>query len=217
MCGGTARLPGLTHQHSGLSPRVRGNRNGAGGTFSIIGSIPACAGEPRSVACCALPSAVYPRVCGGTYDITTQILALPGLSPRVRGNQTRRRCCIIGVGSIPACAGEPMCPARRICPTRVYPRVCGGPPVRLGKRPTGAGLSPRVRGNHRFAHHRPASPGSIPACAGEPPEPEGQPGGQEVYPRVCGGTGGALGSGLVCYGLSPRVRGNPHYDCRRGQ
>ena len=51
-------------------------------------------------------------------------------------------------------------------------------------------------------------PGSIPACAGEPP-PEDQFARPEwVYPRVCGGTQQALGFALAEGGLSPRVRGN---------
>ena len=75
--------------------------------------------------------------------------------------------------------------------------------------------------------------GSIPACAGEPDGPDSNTSRPTVYPRVCGGTGGApplLSSPLslawvyprVCggtanptlnrtaaMGLSPRVRGNP--------
>ena len=71
------------------------------------------------------------------------------------------------------------------------------------------GLSPRVRGNRaqRIAGQR--SPGSIPACAGEPRiPPAGQPTGG-VYPRVCGGTLTSAGEGRQSLGLSPRVRGNP--------
>ena len=53
--------------------------------------------------------------------------------------------------------------------------------------------------------------GSIPACAGEPPD-DGRRRRRRVYPRVCGGT--QLPAWLnrnrpVGAGLSPRVRGNP--------
>ncbi len=49
---------------------------------------------------------------------------------------------------------------------------------------------------------------SIPACAGEPGRP-GQPRtGDEVYPRVCGGTLQIPLQSLPITGLSPRVRGN---------
>ena len=59
-------------------------------------------------------------------------------------------------------------------------------------------------------------PGSIPACAGEPPYPGSAEGGTSfravgyygVYPRVCGGTPWASIISGQGPGLSPRVRGN---------
>ena len=72
------------------------------------------------------------------------------------------------------------------------------------------GLSPRVRGNRSPAQGSSATPGSIPACTGEPAQEEGRQGQIGVYPRVYGGTYvGNLQVGLD-RGLSPRVRGNPH-------
>ena len=54
----------------GLSPRVRGNPPTSSGIPAWSRSIPACAGEPRSLSCLrSLVSwvfTVYPRVCGGT-------------------------------------------------------------------------------------------------------------------------------------------------------
>ena len=66
MCGGTDSGFVTISTVSGLSPRVRGNRlhrdeDGDGG-----GSIPACAGEPRSAVPVIALVGVYPRVCGGT-------------------------------------------------------------------------------------------------------------------------------------------------------
>ena len=57
---------------------------------------------------------------------------------------------------------------------------------------------------------RQTASGSIPACAGEPPEQVGQHPVIEVYPRVCGGTPGHFDAADNRQGLSPRVRGNPH-------
>ena len=54
--------------------------------------------------------------------------------------------------------------------------------------PSVAGLSPRVRGNLLPGMHRHRSPGSIPACAGEPSNDHRAYARQAVYPRVCGGT-----------------------------
>ena len=51
--------------------------------------------------------------------------------------------------------------------------------------------------------------GSIPACAGEPPEPTWTSNKSAVYPRVCGGTVAVASISGTVTGLSPRVRGNP--------
>ena len=72
---------------------------------------------------------------------------IAGLSPRVRGNHNGGGGLRAGIGSIPACAGEPT----RVRPlsgrAKVYPRVCGGTASSLTACPMPWGLSPRVRGN----------------------------------------------------------------------
>ena len=113
------------------------------------------------------------------------------------------------IWSIPACAGEPDRARRGHQGLPVYPRVCGGTasiPVARRRR---KGLSPRVRGNLLRLHFKTFSPGSIPACAGEPRRDGDSSDDAEVYPRVCGGTTLHLFVQLRRHGLSPRVRGNP--------
>ena len=128
-----------------------------------------------------MTTGVYPRVCGGTRVTSHLKLSPQGLSPRVRGNLSVAAFLWWAIGSIPACAGEPL----------------------------GEGLSPRVRGNLSVARDCAGDFGSIPACAGEPlgerplardyfgsiPACAGEPLRQQsqfrlyrVYPRVCGGT-----------------------------
>ena len=51
-----------------------------------MGSIPACAGEPRVASVTGTLQGVYPRVCGGTLWFALAALNIWGLSPRVRGN-----------------------------------------------------------------------------------------------------------------------------------
>ena len=51
-----------------------------------------------------------------------------GLSPRVRGNQTRGDPAERQRGSIPACTGEPRAGLWKGGNTEVYPRVYGGTP-----------------------------------------------------------------------------------------
>ena len=175
----------------------------------MVGSIPACAGEPPHCSGTCRFNRVYPRVCGGTHF------------PIYRLAQTTR--------SIPACAGEPWPRCRFWRPTGVYPRVCGGTvclsicqvnDLRVYPRVCGGtryvterefmitGLSPRVRGNHKL----PAIPGvndrSIPACAGEPITFGATKEKEPVYPRVCGGTRPRSRPSSHASGLSPRVRGN---------
>ena len=188
MCGGTADFHDAAIVDAGLSPRVRGNQCQYHDDARLCGSIPACAGEPRSRDRYSSPSPVYPRVCGGTAAAEIGYTSCGGLSPRVRGNPGGR-----GLGrrcrrSIPACAGEPEQDLKKSTIYGVYPRVCGG----TGHSDTVAidseGLSPRVRGNLVSAVALATVQRSIPACAGEPIVAQPPCLVQKVYPRVCGGT-----------------------------
>ena len=70
-----------------------------------------------------------------------------GLSPRVRGNLVTTMGVVLPLGSIPACAGEPITRIPSPSINEVYPRVCGGTPDALSALALNTGLSPRVRGN----------------------------------------------------------------------
>ena len=172
------------------------------------GSIPACAGEPRTLCPPPMTPRVYPRVCGGTDNSKTRSNRIPGLSPRVRGNRPRCGAGRCPPGSIPACAGEPARWATWSRPGWVYPRVCGGTATPLHRLIAPKGLSPRVRGNRRWPPVPAMALWSIPACAGEPARRDQYLCGTRVYPRVCGGTRRCDGCGTALSGLSPRVRGN---------
>ena len=113
-----------------------------------------------------MPRRVYPRVCGGAR-LAGDRLAEMGSIPACAGEPVKRSDDPPSLGSIPACAGEP-----------------------IGYRVT----VPRT--------------GSIPACAGEPTIVAYLARiTQRVYPRVCGGAG--LRDRIEhLVGLSPRVRGS---------
>ena len=149
VCGGTGAVALRQRRAHGLSPRVRGNRVVQRSAAYQVGSIPACAGEPRAVGIAVNHCAVYPRVCGGTL-----------VAPAAQRSRA---------GSIPACAGEPGAPLPASSATRVYPRVCGGTDPRSRESSSHWGLSPRVRGNLRPGLGGAFITRSIPACAGEPP------------------------------------------------
>ena len=87
VCGGTCASEPIHCNTCGLSPRVRGNLRYVALAFPLYGSIPACAGEPRGRESIDSQSAVYPRVCGGTTNISLFPRSRRGLSPRVRGNR----------------------------------------------------------------------------------------------------------------------------------
>ena len=208
VCGGTLPLHTAIRPLSGLSPRVRGNRRPPGQQHGPVGSIPACAGEPKSVGQSASCRRVYPRVCGGTSLASTPAEPETGLSPRVRGNPDPDALCAIAARSIPACAGEPTSQPTALKTRPVYPRVCGGTTPTGGTRANTGGLSPRVRGNPTYTVPFIYEGGSIPACAGEPQRERVATTDGAVYPRVCGGTLPISRLRLPMGGLSPRVRGN---------
>ena len=88
VCGGTPVDPDGSVAKTGLSPRVRGNPAQDGHQVVRLGSIPACAGEPRTSWCWVGIARVYPRVCGGTPSPGRNSPGAAGLSPRVRGNHS---------------------------------------------------------------------------------------------------------------------------------
>ena len=115
-----------------------------------------------------------------------------GLSPRVRGKPHSLCERQNGRGSIPACAGEAAVCGEGGGGGLVYPRVCGGSYAASWSVSVKRGLSPRVRGKPAPQLHGMRHPGSIPACAGEAPPMRAETQPDEVYPRVCGGSVGAV-------------------------
>ena len=175
---------------------MRGNLRRLLASRRDLGSIPACAGEPRRSSSRRNCHRVYPRVCGGTAPVCTMPQTRPGLSPRVRGNHTIPSERSGKPRSIPACAGEPGQRSFTRIFSRVYPRVCGGTSTSMSPIACCGGLSP--------------------ACAGEPHRNSNGDWSYKVYPRVCGGTMVEAMALMVAIGLSPRVRGNPLHGYGEG-
>ncbi len=207
-CGGTRMVDSVQDKDRGLSPRVRGNPTPANSTAKDNRSIPAGAGEPAFHHLIMGLIVVYPRGCGGTTLMNAGSDLQQGLSPRVRGNRLVVRFPCREHRSIPAGAGEPFVMVVIFSPFKVYPRGCGGTFSRSIFAFSAAGLSPRVRGNHKLPGTIDTSQGSIPAGAGEPFHLGGRMSKSEVYPRGCGGTPRMAQNSTSTKGLSPRVRGN---------
>ena len=112
VCGGTWLTMFASTPAKGLSPRMRGNPQHVEDAVVGGGSIPAYAGEPRRRSAAPARGWVYPCVCGGTHVTVDAGSGYRGLSPRMRGNRPWKRGGALGVGSIPAYAGEPRCSSR---------------------------------------------------------------------------------------------------------
>ena len=209
MCGGTGKVFCLITPLRGLSPRVRGNPRCSTRAGRSRRSIPACAGEPRAGPGIGGREAVYPRVCGGTVSSASAMAWARGLSPRVRGNLAVWATWASSAGSIPACAGEPRWQSSGTDIQGVYPRVCGGTWGGVIRRAAAWGLSPRVRGNPLTTGPRERQFGSIPACAGEPGHRHAGGFVNQVYPRVCGGTGVVGFQHIAGAGSIPACAGEP--------
>ena len=166
-CGGTSPRFWLRRTSLGLSPRLRGNATRDSEYLQKRGSIPALAGERQLDQLWRDLKRVYPRACGGTFKHLLGLSAGSGLSPRLRGNGIVDSILTIGIGSIPALAGEREISLHVRVPNGVYPRACGGT-LSIGPRNAGGeGLSPRLRGNAMMCMVFGLSNGSIPALAGE--------------------------------------------------
>ena len=107
------------------------------------------------------------RIGLGEQLVTTRTLRRRFFSWR-DGSPARRAASLCIFPSIGP--GKPSSVARWTgCAPCLYPRACGGTYSRPPGEAREAGLSPRVRGNHNPPPSVPASIGSIPARAGEPP------------------------------------------------
>ena len=107
-CGETDALVNPAPVPSGLSPRLRGNRDHEQRRLRAGGSIPAPAGKPPSKRAGPRQRTVYPRACGETARSGPKARFTAGLSPRLRGNLRVDGRPRLPRGSIPAPAGKPL-------------------------------------------------------------------------------------------------------------
>src|SRR6266568_4399002 len=192
----------------GRSPRARGSHAGQRALHIPDGSIPACAGEPRTKPPPPSLRRVDPRVRGGAIARIRALAFARGRSPRARGSLRDRNDRGSARGSIPACAGEPWTRWTRRPAPPVDPRVRGGAScVRYG-RTREYGRSPRARGSQNGGGGQRLTLGSIPACAGEPNCSAEGSRDTRVDPRVRGGASLMEVRRECLPGRSPRARGS---------
>ena len=207
VCGESEPGSEVRQPEQGPSPRVRGIHAPGAPAYLPLGSIPACAGNPAHPQLQSEAKRVHPRVCGESHPMHREPSPGEGPSPRVRGipgcDGERGR----GVGSIPACAGNPAPTPRTLRSPGVHPRVCGESSRPSPGRPSRRGPSPRVRGIHVRRERDQVASGSIPACAGNPSPRMPASTAIWVHPRVCGESPVESGDRVYMSGPSPRVRG----------
>ena len=130
-----------------------------------------------------------------------------GLSPLARGKRLELVIQLLGLGPIPAGAGE----TRRLGSTslwlRAYPRWRGGNVTSTPKGKGNKGLSPLARGKHARDHRPPAHHGPIPAGAGETGTANCASPASRAYPRWRGGNFEPGYFYVDGKGLSPLARG----------
>ena len=132
-----------------------------------------------------------------------------GLSPRLRGNPSRRGLHRRDARSIPAPTGKPKDQPEALPLLEVYPRAYGETALVAGIMSTHVGLSPRLRGNRLRLRLSNPKAGSIPAPTGKPYPASIGTAAYWVYPRAYGETTKFFTDTIPGVGLSPRLRGNP--------
>ena len=106
-CGGARLTVAMETRVPGLSPPMRGSPEARRDQDPQLGSIPAHAGEPSKSSRIPSRTWVYPRPCGGAVILLRHGQPSGGLSPPMRGSRHGVGHDRLGVGSIPAHAGEP--------------------------------------------------------------------------------------------------------------
>ncbi len=208
VCGAASTNGLRANTNPGRSPRVRGSQSAQANERSLVGSIPACAGQPRRNQAAPRRLKVDPRVCGAAALGCANAERRAGRSPRVRGSRLLPEPAWSARGSIPACAGQPCERCSESQTPRVDPRVCGAASTTTGRSGGIWGRSPRVRGSPRETRRADRGCGSIPACAGQPIAIERIRSAVWVDPRVCGAARALTIEQVTDGGRSPRVRGS---------
>ncbi len=186
---------------------MRGKLSPAASLSPAVRSIPAHAGETLSMWKTGRTAPVYPRPCGGNASVGLCAWSNGGLSPPMRGKPVRRAHHRVGLGSIPAHAGETRRWPGSTARTTVYPRPCGGNSVTGSADVVINGLSPPMRGKLLDEGVRRLCRRSIPAHAGETASTRSDDTAASVYPRPCGGNTAGLAPPIALMGLSPPMRG----------
>ena len=130
-----------------------------------------------------------------------------GSSPHARGTRLRRDRAALVARFIPACAGNALSVACRICSCSVHPRMRGERLCAHQCVVSAAGSSPHARGTHRPTMTINAVARFIPACAGNACVRAYGANDKTVHPRMRGERRCAVAFARAGVGSSPHARG----------
>ena len=171
---------------TGSFPRMRGTPAALSFDGTRLGIIPAYAGNTDGVF--YVPGTVWdhPRVCGEHTVSMVVYATMLGSSPRMRGTLGSQLCLSVGVGIIPAYAGNTswLPPVENW--SGDHPRVCGEHFAQAKKRWPVRGSSPRMRGTPPWLLALHGHLGIIPAYAGNTRRLPCRFLSPRDHPRVCG-------------------------------
>ena len=137
----------------GSSPRLRGTLRHRSTRPRQDGIIPALAGNTASQRSWTSTARDHPRACGEHNTSAADVCAISGSSPRLRGTPDRDRPATMGLGIIPALAGNTPWRLRACLAPWDHPRACGEHSTPVIAQTYGQGSSPRLRGTHRRGLH----------------------------------------------------------------
>ena len=106
MCGEHLRITGIIFGELGSSPHVRGTLHHKPTFLSVMGIIPACAGNTFSSKVGSHELRDHPRMCGEHAECGHGACRMWGSSPHVRGTLSVSADGDGRAGIIPACAGN---------------------------------------------------------------------------------------------------------------
>ena len=225
---GNAGMSGSTPGGSSVHPRARGERTEGGGIMGkvygssprtrgtplcnmwLIGGsrfIPAHAGNATGWARRGRSWPVHPRARGERLTVPIFPEGRGGSSPRTRGTLIGW---FAGVGRyrfIPAHAGNAVSSWSMAGFIPVHPRARGERVIRLERRVTTTGSSPRTRGTLAHITDNPNGKRFIPAHAGNAKDKQGRIFVASVHPRARGERSWAHSRRVRSLGSSPRTRG----------
>ena len=150
----------------GSSPHARGTGSSRQRDASVVGIIPACAGNSFRERLRREGARDHPRMRGEQLTPRTYALLLPGSSPHARGTEGKRVDILLGSGIIPACAGNSSNLQKVVAIIGDHPRMRGEQSVSPDCPKSGGGSSPHARGTVYFHSISYGYKGIIPACAG---------------------------------------------------